>query len=237
MNLTNFRTIVFATTAIWCTVAGAQTPSARPGNQTVNAPSEYTEQPRPDQDPGSRSRVAAPVEQIRAVLTKDPGLLVELERVVEKEAISKGKLVEDSDLTEQAIFDRLDEDAALRATATRLLQRYGYLLPNVNPDSEMAKQQDLVLKERARRIVQIEAQEDAESMQLQKHGEDSPELANTGKCDARSDSNCREPASRRLREDPRTAPNRDLPGGSPDIPPYLIPNPQMSGSPLMQTRL
>jgi protein involved in polysaccharide export with SLBB domain len=237
MNLTNFRTIVFATTAIWCTVAGAQTPSARPGNQTVNAPSEYTQQPRPDQDPGSRSRVAAPVEQIRAVLTKDPGLLVELERVVEKEAISKGQLVEDSDLTEQAIFDRLDEDAAFRATATRLLQRYGYLLPNVNPDSEMAKQQDLVLKERARRIVQIEAQEDAESMQLQKHGEDSPELANTGKCDARSDSNCREPASRHLREDPRTAPNRDLPGGSPDIPPYLIPNPQMSGSPLMQTRL
>ena len=237
MNLTNFRTIVFATTAIWCTVAGAQTPSARPGNQTVNAPSEYTQQPRPDQDPGSRSRVAAPVEQIRAVLTKDPGLLVELERVVEKEAISKGQLVEDSDLTEQAVFDRLDEDAALRATATRLLQRYGYLLPNVNPDSEMAKQQDLVLKERARRIVQIEAQEDAESMQLQKHVEDSPELANTGKCDDRSDSNCREPASRRLREDPRTAPNRDLPGGSPDIPPYLIPNPQMSGSPLMQTRL
>jgi protein involved in polysaccharide export with SLBB domain len=237
MNLTNFRTIVFATTAIWCTVAGAQTPSARPGNQTVNAASEYMQQPRPDQDPGSRSRVAAPVEQIRAVLTKDPGLLVELERVVEKEAISKGQLVEDSDLTEQAIFDRLDEDAALRATATRLLQRYGYLTPNVNPDSEMAKQQDLVLKERARRIVQIEAQEDAESMQLQKRGEDSPELENTGKCDARSDSNCREPASRRLREDPRTAPNRDLPGGSPDIPPYLIPSPQMSGSPLMQTRL
>jgi protein involved in polysaccharide export with SLBB domain len=237
LNLTNFRTIVLATTSIWCTFAGAQTPPARPGNQTVNAPSEYAQQPRPDQDPGTRSRVAAPVEQIRAVLTKDPGMLVELERVLEKEAISKGQLVEDSDLTEQAIFDRLDEDAALRATATRLLQRYGYLLPNVNPDSEMAKQQDLVLKERARRIVQIEAQEDAESMQLQKREEDSPELANAGKCDARSDSNCRERASRRFREDSRTAPNRDLPGGSPDIAPYVMPNPQMSGSPLMQTRL
>ena len=237
MNLTNFRTIVFATTSIWCTLAAAQTPSARPGNQAVKAPSEYAQQPRPEQDPGTRSRVAAPVEQIRAVLTKDPGMLVELERVIEREAISKGQLVEDSDLTEQAIFDRLDEDAALRVTATRLLQRYGYLLPNVNPDSEMAKQQDLVLKERARRIVQIEAQEDAESMQLQKRGEDSPELANAGKCDARSDSNCREPASRHFREDSRTAPNRDLPGGSPDTAPYVMPNPQMSGSPLMQARL
>ena len=111
MNLTNFRTIVFATTSIWCTLAAAQTPSARPGNQAVKAPSEYAQQPRPEQDPGTRSRVAAPVEQIRAVLTKDPGMLVELERVIEREAISKGQLVEDSDLTEQAIFDRLDEDA------------------------------------------------------------------------------------------------------------------------------
>jgi len=36
--------------------------------------------------------------------------------------------------------------------------------PSVNPDSEIGKEQELVLKERARRLVQIEAQEDAQSM-------------------------------------------------------------------------
>jgi protein involved in polysaccharide export with SLBB domain len=181
--------------------------------------------------------VAAPVEQIRAVLVRDPGLLVELEHIVEQEAISKGQLVEDADLTEQAIFDRLDEDGAFRATATRLLQRYGYLLPNVNPDSEMGKEQELVLKERARRVVQIEAQEDAQSTQPQKREDSSSEFENAGTCDSRTDIDCRKSAPRRLRDDSTTGPSRELPGTPPDIPSYLRPNPPRSDSPLLQTRL
>src|SRR5262249_38407279 len=42
--------------------------------------------------------------------------------------------------------------------------RYGYLVPNPSPGSEMAKSQDLLLKERARRMVQIEEQQDADSL-------------------------------------------------------------------------
>ena len=115
---------------------------------------------------------------------KDPGLLVELERLVEREAISNGQLVEDSDLTQEAIFERLDNDIAFRAAATRLLQHYGYLLPTVNPNSEIGKEQDLVLKERARRLVQIEAQEDAESLKPPKTEDSSSVLAGDGNCDS-----------------------------------------------------
>ena len=103
-------------------------------------------------------RVAASSIQIRQVLIKDAGLLVELKRWVAKEASDNGQVVQDSNLTDQAILDRLDHDVSFRSVATRLLQRYGYLLPSPNPDSDFAKEQDLVLKERARRLVQVEAQ-------------------------------------------------------------------------------
>jgi hypothetical protein len=70
--------------------------------------------------------------------------------------------VEDASLTDQAIFDRLERDIRFRSLATRLVQRYGYLLPTFNPDSDLGKQQDFLLKERARHQLQREAKEDAE---------------------------------------------------------------------------
>ncbi|MGB7845729.1 MAG: SLBB domain-containing protein, partial [Candidatus Acidiferrum sp.] len=107
-------------------------------------------------------RVAASAAQIRSVLAKDPGILVELKRWIAKEATDNGQIVEDSMLADDAVFDRLDRDVAFRSMATRLVQRYGYLMPAPNPDSTMGKEQELILKERARRIVQIESQEDSE---------------------------------------------------------------------------
>ena len=94
-------------------------------------------------------RVAASSGQLQAVLLKDAGILVELKRWVAKEATDNGQIVEDGSLTDQAIFDRLDHDLAFRSVATRLVQRYGYLLPSVNPDSDLGKEQDLIMKDRA----------------------------------------------------------------------------------------
>jgi polysaccharide biosynthesis/export protein len=110
-------------------------------------------------------RVAASAVQIKAVLIRDAGLLVELKNWVAKEAGDNGQVVEDSAVSDAGVFERLDQDLAFRSVATRLVQRYGYLLPSVNPDSDAAKEQDLVLKERARRLVQIEGQEDAQALQ------------------------------------------------------------------------
>ena len=126
-------------------------------------------------------RVAAAAVQIREILVKDAGLLVELKRWVAKEAGDNGQVVKDSDLYDEAIFERLDHDVAFRAVATRLVQRYGYLLPSPNPDSNYAKEQEFVLKERARRLVQIESQEDSESLRP-KSEEDQRELERTGAC-------------------------------------------------------
>jgi protein involved in polysaccharide export with SLBB domain len=170
-------------------------------------------------------RVAASADQIRVVLIQDPGLLVELKQLVAKEATANGQLVDDRDLTDQAIFDRLADDVTFRSTATQLLQRYGYLLPNINPDSPLGKQEDLVLKERARKLVQIESQEDAAAM---KPKEEPPQgLQQTENCDPQRNSDCRENAPRRSRQ--RNVDQEEIPGARPDqqqgLPSGLPPSP------------
>src|SRR6267143_6083142 len=143
--------------------------------------------------------VAASADQLKEVLVKDAGILVELKRWVAKEATDNGQLVEDSLLTDQTIFDRLERDIVFRSVATRLVQRYGYLLPSVNPDSEIGKQQELLLKERARRLVQIEAQEDTESLSPRPGEENDVRRAQSRECDPQRERSCGEPSSTRTR--------------------------------------
>ena len=140
------------------------------------------------------NRVAASPVQIREVLVKDAGLLVELKRWVAKEAADNGQIVEDSNLSDQAIFDRLDHDVAFRSIATRLLQRYGYLLPTTNPDSTYGKEQEFVLKERARRLVQIETQEDSESLKPERN--ETQQLERTATCNPQ-ETDCEKPNVRK----------------------------------------
>lgn len=105
------------------------------------------------------NRVAASVLDIKGVLLGNPGLMVELKSLIAKEASDSGQVVEDDDLTDQAVYDRLEADRAFRATATRLLQRYGYLLPAPNPGSDAAKEHDTLTQERLKRIARQASQE------------------------------------------------------------------------------
>jgi protein involved in polysaccharide export with SLBB domain len=161
-------------------------------------------------------RVAASAIQLQTVLVKDAGLLVELKRWVAKEATDNGQIVEDSSLTDQAIFERLDRDVAFRSVATRLVQRYGYLLPSVNPDSAVGKEQELVLKERARRLVQIESQEDSQSLLPRGTEENQGQRVERASCDPRRQDNCAEPSTTRGRQG-ISRPD-ETPGMEPDVP-------------------
>jgi polysaccharide biosynthesis/export protein len=105
------------------------------------------------------SQVAASAAEIKTVLVQDPGFMVELKRWVAREETNEGQIVSESDLTDDAIFQRLEIDVKFRSVATSLLQRYGYLVPKVNPLSEMAKEQDLLMEERVKWIAQEEAQQ------------------------------------------------------------------------------
>jgi protein involved in polysaccharide export with SLBB domain len=114
------------------------------------------------------SRAAASAADIKTILVKDTGLMVELKRWVAKDATSQGQIINDVDLTDDAIFERLHSDVQFRSIATQLVQRYGYLVPQINPDSAAGKEQDLLIKERVKRMAQREDEEDQERDKLRK---------------------------------------------------------------------
>ena len=77
----------------------------------------------------------------KPIFHRDPGLMVELKRWIAKDATDHGQLISDSDLTDEAIYDRLENDITFRSVATSLVQKYGFLRPNLNPESPLAQEQ------------------------------------------------------------------------------------------------
>jgi len=137
-------------------------------------------------------RVAASESQIAAVLKGNPGLLVELKRWMAKDASDRGQLIQDEDLDDAAVFARLAREQKFRATATRILQRYGYLLPKLNPESEAGREQDALMQERVR---QRAAAEQASLTRLsQPEQQKNPLRVNCDPAADRDDPNCEKPA-------------------------------------------
>jgi polysaccharide biosynthesis/export protein len=98
--------------------------------------------------------VAASAMQIKAILLEDPGLMVALKAWVAQDATDHGQMLNEADLTDGAIYDRLEVDVEFRSMATRLVQRFGYLVPQLDPNSQQGQQQALVMQERAKLIAQ-----------------------------------------------------------------------------------
>lgn len=161
-----------------CTGASAQ----QPGNG-VTETSELTLM--------NLSRVAASAAQIRAVLTGSPGLLVDLKRWVARDAASHGQILGDADLTDNAIFDRLEADVQFRSVATSLLQKYGYLVPDVNPGSDLAKEHDLLLQERTKLMAQRQERQEQELTATRKSAAPGPNSPNGASCGSALSEDCK----------------------------------------------
>src|SRR5260370_3068792 len=93
-----------------CAPAFAQQQSDRPRKTSEQGRNEYGVQQPPDLTQENLGRGAASAIPIRSVLVKDEGLMVELKRWVAKGATDNGHAVEDSDLFDQTIFERLQAD-------------------------------------------------------------------------------------------------------------------------------
>jgi polysaccharide export outer membrane protein len=132
------------------------------------------------------SRVAASAAELKAVLLTEVGLMVELKRWVAKDATDHGQIISDSDLTNDAIFERLETDIRFRSVATTIVQKYGFLVPRVNPESELGKEQELLVQERTKWMAQHQEEERAAAHQktLQKN------LQTASTCDPQSDLDC-----------------------------------------------
>ena len=139
---------------------GHQSPGAQGGGEGEQTPGAAAGQKSASREPrrgegivaDNLERVAATAEQILEVLNHDAGLMVELKRAIAQDAGESGQILEESDLSESAVTERLREDLRTRVLATRLLQRYGYLLPKVNPDSELAAEHNLAMRARAQQL-------------------------------------------------------------------------------------
>jgi protein involved in polysaccharide export with SLBB domain len=148
-------TIATATLGV-CLSAGAQ--QRMPGNSSTSPSSA-------DLSQQNMNFVGASPSQIKDLLVQAPGLMVELKRWVAQDATNHGQVIVKQDLTDGAIFDRLENDPEFCSAATRILQQFGYLLPEVNPNSPMAKQAELVMQERVKLIAQQEEQEQQRQLQ------------------------------------------------------------------------
>jgi polysaccharide export outer membrane protein len=166
------------------------------------------------------SLVAASPGDIKAVLLKDAGLMVELKRWVAKDATGHGQMVSESELTDDAIYDRLETDVPFRSIATTLLQRYGYLVPKLNPESPAAKERELLVQERVKWLAQAQEEERAAARQKSKQSK----MQNANSCDPQFDLDCnapRTPDEEQAPEQQENAPSRMSPGElnpSPSIP-------------------
>ena len=106
----------------------------------------------PDIVSDNLDRVSATAEQILQIVDRDPGMMVELKQRFAEDAGRSGQILEEADLTDAAVSDRLRQDLHTRVMATRLLQRYGYLLPKVNPDSDVAAEHNLEMRARVQEL-------------------------------------------------------------------------------------
>lgn len=135
----------------------ARTQNAANATSTQQVKSELAQQ--------NSSFVAASAAQIKAVLAGDAGLMIAVKQWAANEATSEGQMVDESDLTDEAIFERLETDVAFRSDITKLVQQYGYLLPKVNPDSLMGRQQELLVQERVKWLAQQEEEDRTQQRQ------------------------------------------------------------------------
>ncbi|HEV3255149.1 MAG TPA: hypothetical protein VG033_12130, partial [Candidatus Acidoferrales bacterium] len=149
----------------------------------------------PDIISDNLDRVAASADQILEVLNREAGLMVELKRLLAQDAGASGQILEESDLTDSSVVERLNSDVRARVLATRLLQRYGYLVPRLNPDSDLEAEQKLVRQERAQLLARAADRRDT-------LGEGSAAGRNAA-CNPRSVPECVPPEDR---ESPGTAP-------------------------------
>ncbi len=182
--------------------------------------------------------VAASSGQLFAIFRSDPGLFVELKRWIAKDATAHGQVIADTDLTEEAIFARLEEDITFRAVATALVQKYGYLQPEVNPNSMLAKQQELLMRERVRFIAQDEESNRGKTgQQQQKTSAESGATCDptTGECKSENVTNSNQGPQGGIQEGPRELPGLEETPNLPNGPGGTQPAQPSQPSPLLRT--
>ncbi len=203
--------IPYLAALFWAGISYAQAPSAkdsRPANES-------------DLAKENQSYVAASFADVENILRENPGLMIQLKRWVAQEATQQGRIVGEADLSDRAIEDRLREDTRFRATATELLERYGYLTPMIDPHSQLARENEALIEQRAKWL----AREEETNRQPSR-----PAFTDSGSCDPQAEPQCAAEPQRTQPGGP--AEDTSAPPSNPSIP---IRAPERSGGELDTT--
>ena len=166
-----------------------------PGVGAQQQPANNVATQAPDLTMRNLSRVAASAAEIKAVLVEDTGLMVEVKRWIAKDATAHGQIVSDKDLSADAIFTRLETDIQFRSVVTTLVQQYGYLVPKLNPESDLAKEHLLLVQERTKWIAETQEEERVQARQRSAAAEAAAQNAGgqsqgASRCDSSNNSGC-----------------------------------------------
>ena len=72
-------------------------------------------------------KVSLSADKIIEILRQDPGQLLQVKRMLIQKAYEQGRILESSDLTDEALFRQLREDEVVRALATRVVENRFYV--------------------------------------------------------------------------------------------------------------
>src|ERR1700683_5579262 len=84
-------------------------------------------QPRKDQESEVESRVSFSASTLTDILRREPGLLLQVKKMLVRKAYEQGRLLDAEDLTDDALFRLLREDANIRALVTDEVEKREYV--------------------------------------------------------------------------------------------------------------
>jgi len=119
---------------LWCTplilatIACVLLPSLSAGQEGPANPEESIAEVGPhERDPEPLVSLSAAA--ITEILRQEPGLLLEVKRVLVRKAYEQGRLLDPADLTDAALFQWLREDNNVRVLATEQIEQREYIRP------------------------------------------------------------------------------------------------------------
>src|SRR4051794_16656572 len=92
-------------------------------------------------------KVSLSAEKVIAILQTEPGLLLQVKKLLVRKAYEQGRILESSDLTDLALFQLLRDDENIRVLATREIENRYYV--RAKPTREEIEREDELANSRS----------------------------------------------------------------------------------------
>ena len=96
--------------------------------------------PRPDSLVTDESQVSLSADTINGILKNEPGLLLQVKRMLAKKAAEQGRVLYVNELTDETTYRLIEESPVIRALATQEMVARGYI--TVRPTAQETQQQE-----------------------------------------------------------------------------------------------